>query len=147
MVYDLNPGDCGARQLSNLISELKRRNVFRVAAVYAVASWLLLEITSVVLPILEAPPWADRILLALLIFGFPIALLLSWAYELTPEGIRRDEQVAHNEAAAHITAKRLDVITIGLFVIAIAFVLVDRVWLKPARVVVRIRAGMAAQLE
>lgn len=131
MIYDLNLGDCRARHLSNLFGELKRRNVFRVAAVYAAATWLILESTSVVLPIMEAPQWFHRILLALLAFGFPIALLLSWAYEFTPDGIKRDEEVRHHEAPAYTTAKRLDVITIGLMVLAVAFVLMDRFWFKP----------------
>jgi TolB-like protein len=74
----------------SLISELRRRNVFRVGIAYLVVAWLLLQVVDVVAPMLELPGWAPKFVLLLLVIGFPVALLLAWAFELTPEGIRRE---------------------------------------------------------
>ncbi len=69
--------------MGNLFQELKRRKVFRVAAVYAVVAWLLIEVTSTILPTFDTPEWVNQTITLLLILGFPIALILSWAYEVT----------------------------------------------------------------
>ena len=70
--------------MGNLFQEIKRRKVFRVAAVYAVVAWLLIEVTSTILPTFDAPTWVNQSVTLLLILGFPIALILSWAFDLTP---------------------------------------------------------------
>src|SRR6266511_3748219 len=75
----------------NFFAELKRRNVYKVAIAYAVVAWLLMQIATQVFPFLEIPNWAIRLVIMLLALGFPIALFLAWAYELTPEGIKRTE--------------------------------------------------------
>src|ERR1700747_3646947 len=75
----------------NFFAELKRRNVYKVAAAYAVVSWLLIQIATQVFPFLEIPNWTIRFVIVLLALGFPIALILAWAFELTPEGIKRTE--------------------------------------------------------
>jgi TolB-like protein len=72
----------------NFFGELKRRNVYKVAIAYAVVSWLLMQISSQIFPFFEIPNWAVRLVVLLLILGFPIALVLAWAFELTPEGIK-----------------------------------------------------------
>jgi TolB-like protein/Flp pilus assembly protein TadD len=77
----------------NFFSELKRRNVYKVAVAYAVVGWLLVQITTQVFPIFEIPNWALRLIVLAIIIGFPIALVLAWAFELTPEGIKRTEDV------------------------------------------------------
>jgi TolB-like protein/Tfp pilus assembly protein PilF len=77
--------------LSNFFSELKRRNVYKVAVAYAVVSWLLIQIATQVFPFFEIPNWAVRLVVLLLILGFPVALVFSWAFEMTPEGIKRTE--------------------------------------------------------
>ena len=74
--------------LTRFYQELKRRKVIRVAVVYGVVAWLIVEITSVMFPGLLLPEWSVRLVIALAIVGFPIALVLAWALELTPEGIR-----------------------------------------------------------
>jgi len=71
--------------------ELRRRHVVRVAIAYAVAAWVLLQLASIVFPALGAPDWVLRVVIALIAFGFPIALILAWAFEVTPDGIRRTE--------------------------------------------------------
>jgi TolB-like protein len=75
----------------NFFAELKRRNVYKVAIAYAVVAWLLMQIASQIFPFFEIPNWAVRLVVFLLIIGFPIALILAWAFELTPEGIKRTE--------------------------------------------------------
>src|SRR5256884_7173015 len=75
----------------NFFSELKRRNVYKVAIAYAVVAWLLMQIATQVFPFLEIPNWAIRLVIMLLAIGFPVALIVAWAFELTPEGIKRTE--------------------------------------------------------
>ena len=80
-------------QGQGFLYELRRRHVVRVAIAYAVAAWVLLQVASIVFPALGAPDWVLRVVIALIAFGFPIALILAWAFELTPDGIRRTEPV------------------------------------------------------
>src|ERR1700720_721099 len=75
----------------NFFSELKRRNVYKVAVAYAVVGWLVIQICSTVLPTFHAPEWVVQTLVVLVALGFPIALVLAWAFEATPEGIKRTE--------------------------------------------------------
>jgi TolB-like protein/Flp pilus assembly protein TadD len=75
----------------NFFSELKRRNVYKVAIAYAVVAWLLMQIATQVFPFLEIPNWAIRLVIMLIVIGFPIALIIAWAFELTPEGLKRTE--------------------------------------------------------
>jgi TolB-like protein/Flp pilus assembly protein TadD len=77
--------------LSNFFAELKRRNVYKVAIAYAVVAWLLMQIATQVFPFLEIPNWAIRLVIMLIVIGFPIALVIAWAFELTPEGLKRTE--------------------------------------------------------
>src|SRR5438552_15992972 len=72
-------------------AELKRRNVYKVAIAYAVVAWLLMQVARQVFPFLEIPDWAIRLVIMLIVIGFPIALVIAWAFELTPEGIKRTE--------------------------------------------------------
>src|ERR1700741_4308235 len=75
----------------NFFSELKRRNVYKVAVAYAVVAWLLMQIASQIFPFFEIPNWVVRLVVLLLVIGFPIALIIAWAFEMTPEGIKRTE--------------------------------------------------------
>jgi hypothetical protein len=77
----------------SLIAELKRRNVFRVGVAYGIVAWLLVEVASVVLPTFEAPEWVMQVFTFLVILGFPLALVIAWAFKLTPEGIKRETAV------------------------------------------------------
>ncbi|MBA2271903.1 MAG: hypothetical protein H0W20_15105, partial [Chthoniobacterales bacterium] len=74
--------------MSSFFRELKRRNVYRVAVAYAVVAWLLIQIATQTFPFFEIPNWAVRLVVLLLALGFPIALVLAWAFELTPQGIQ-----------------------------------------------------------
>jgi len=77
----------------NFFAELKRRNVYKVAVAYAIVSWLLIQIATQVFPFFEIPNWAVRLIVLAIVIGFPIALVIAWAFELTPEGIKRTEDV------------------------------------------------------
>src|SRR5438552_8190002 len=77
----------------HFISELGRRNVYKVAVAYAVVGWLLVQVTTQVFPVFEIPNWALRLIVLVIIIGFPIALIIAWAFELTPDGLKRTEDV------------------------------------------------------
>src|SRR6266853_224356 len=76
---------------ASFFAELKRRHVYKIAVIYAVVAWLLMQVASQIFPFFEIPNWAVRLVVLLLVLGFPIALVLAWAFELTPEGLRRTE--------------------------------------------------------
>src|SRR6059058_1484312 len=82
-----------ALQLTNFFAELKRRKVYRVAIGYAVVAWLLIQIATQVFPFLDVPNWAIRLIILLLALGFPIALVLAWAFYITPQGVKRTEDL------------------------------------------------------
>ncbi|HCP90596.1 MAG TPA: hypothetical protein DIT76_00885 [Spartobacteria bacterium] len=75
----------------NFFAELKRRNVYKVAVAYAVVGWLLVQVATQVFPFFEIPNWAVRLIVLLIVVGFPVALVIAWAFELTPEGLKRTE--------------------------------------------------------
>ena len=103
---------------SNFFSELKRRNVYKVAAAYAVFAWLLVQAASIVLPTFGAPGWAMQALLIALAFGFPITAVLAWAFEITDEGIKRTGEVAPNESGTRARGRKLVGVTAALAVLA-----------------------------
>src|SRR5256714_13491370 len=105
----------------SFFAELKRRNVYKVAVAYAVVAWLLIQIATQVFPFFEIPNWAVRLIVLAIVIGFPIALVMAWAFELTPEGIRRAEDVdfsasrrSKNRAWAYIVLIG-GAVSIGLF--------------------------------
>src|SRR5207244_10335352 len=77
----------------SFFAEVKRRNVYKVAVAYAIVGWLVVQIATQVFPFLEIPTWVVRLVIALVAIGFPIALVIAWAFELTPEGIKHTEDV------------------------------------------------------
>ncbi len=77
----------------NFFAELKRRNVYKVAVAYAVVGWLLVQVATQVFPFFEIPNWAVRLIVLAIVIGFPIALAIAWAFELTPQGLKRTEDV------------------------------------------------------
>ncbi len=113
----------------SLLSELKRRNVFRVGIAYLVGSWLLMQVGDVVFDFIDGPDWAGKLLLAFLALGFVPALVFAWAYELTPEGLKRESEVDRGESMTPVTGRKLDLITIVLVVAGVGFLLFDRFYL------------------
>lgn len=110
----------------SLLKELSRRNVIRVAIAYAVASWVLLQVVDVIAPILELPDFALRLILVILVIGLIPVLLFSWAFELTPEGIKRESEVDRSGSIAGQTGRKLNYIIIGALVVAIGLLLFTR---------------------
>src|SRR4051794_7120901 len=91
---------------ANFFAELKRRNVYKVAVAYAVVGWLVIQITSTVLPTFHAPEWVLQTLILLVLLGLPVALVLGWAFELTPEGVRRTDDVLPNETSPRSSGRK-----------------------------------------
>jgi TolB-like protein/tetratricopeptide (TPR) repeat protein len=102
----------------NFFGELKRRNVYKVAVAYAVVAWLLIQAASILLPTFEAPAWVMKVLVLVVVLGFPPALIFSWAFEITPEGIKLESEIAPNESMTRKTGRKIVAITAVLAVIA-----------------------------
>ena len=83
----------------SLIAELKRRNVFPMGVAYAIVGWLLIEVAHTAFPTLLLPDWTTTLVTVLLVMGFPVALVIAWAFELTPEGIKREADVDRTESS------------------------------------------------
>ena len=116
--------------MASIWGELKRRNVIKVALAYGIVGWLVLEISSVLGPALRLPEWSDSLVAFLLILGFPIALILSWAYEMTPEGIKLEKDVDRSSSVTHLTGRRLDFFIIAALSLALVFVVIDQYMLE-----------------
>jgi hypothetical protein len=106
--------------------ELKRRNVVKVAVLYGVASWLILQVADVLFPRLGAPEGAFGLVLGLLILGFFPAIIISWVYEMTPEGLKREEDVDRSQSITPETGRKINFLIITLLVLAIAAIVIDR---------------------
>jgi TolB-like protein/Flp pilus assembly protein TadD len=106
----------------SLVAELRRRNVFRVAAAYLVVGWLLTEVLTTILPTLGAPEWTSRAVILIFALGFIPAVVISWFFELTPEGIKREEDVQRHETGSKRFGRKLDYVTVVGVVILIVFV-------------------------
>ena len=117
--------------LQNFFGELKRRNVYKVAVAYAVVTWLLIQAASIILPTFEAPAWTMKVLIAALAIGFPISVILAWAFEITLEGIVRAEDVAPNESITRRTGRKLTGIIIAVTLVALALFLFQTFRAKP----------------
>jgi hypothetical protein len=116
----------------SFFAELKRRNVFRMAALYLVAGWVLLQVADVLAGVLGLPDWTLRLVAFLLLLGFPLALIFSWVYELTPEGLKRDHEVDRTQSITAQTGRKLNVVIVGLLAAAVTLLALDRFVDKPA---------------
>ena len=105
---------------ATFFTELKRRKVYRVAVAYAIVAWLLIQAASILFPTFEAPLWVMKVFVTAVILGFPVALILAWAFELTPEGIRRAEEVAPRESKTPKAGRKLTAIIVAAAVLAAA---------------------------
>jgi TolB-like protein len=113
-----------------LIGELKRRNVFKVAIAYLVASWLVIQLADILVPMLTLPEWVSRFIFLLLVVLFIPTLIAAWALELTPEGIKLERNVDRSESVAPRTGQKLNHMIIGVLALAVVVLLVDKVWLS-----------------
>lgn len=120
---------------SKFIEELKRRNVFKVTTAYAIAGWLIIQIVTVIEAPLALPDWFDTAIIILVAIGFPIAIIIAWAFELTPEGMKKSEEVEITESVTNQTGKKLNVIIISALSLLILVLLVERIAFAPAQMV------------
>ena len=114
----------------SFVSELKRRKVFQVAAVYLVVAWLIMQVVDVVNEPLRLPEWFATVAILIVAIGFPIALILSWAFDLTPEGVVRDQGTS---VVVQRSGRRIEYVLIGLLIVAMGWVLY-RVEISPSAV-------------
>jgi TolB-like protein/Tfp pilus assembly protein PilF len=113
----------------NFFAELKRRNVYKVAVAYAVVAWLVIQAASIVLPTFETPSWILKVIIFVVIIGFPVALIFAWAFELTPEGLKRTEDVDVSESITRRTGRKLDFLIIAVLLLVIAVLVYQRLHL------------------
>jgi adenylate cyclase len=105
----------------SLWNELKRRNVIRVAAAYAIVGWIVIEIASVAAPALRLPEWTTSFVIFLILVGLPLAIIFAWAFELTPDGLKREANVERSDSITPVTGRKLDFSIIGFLLIALAY--------------------------
>ena len=108
--------------------EINRRNVVKVAVAYAIVGWILVEVASVFLPGFEAPEWVFKVVMFLVILGFPMAVVFAWAFEITPEGLKREKDVDRSESITPQTGRKLDRIIIALLVVALGYFVATHDW-------------------
>jgi len=114
-----------------LVSELRRRNVLRMAVLYGVAAWLIMQVAEVIIGLASLPEWMGPAILALLAIGLPIALLFSWFYELTSEGISLEKDVEATESITDVTGRRMDFVVISLLCAGLIMFAYDKWWIGP----------------
>src|SRR6266702_1051953 len=110
----------------NFFGELKRRNVYKVAIAYAVVAWLLMQVASQIFPFFEIPNWAVRLVVLLLVIGFPVAMILAWAFDLTPEGIKRTKDIKFSKSIKRKTSRKLDFLIIAVLLLVIGILVFQR---------------------
>jgi len=117
----------------SFIAELRRRNVIRMAGLYLVGAWLLLQVADTLLPVFDAPAWVMKAVTAVLALGFFVALVFSWVFELTPDGLKRDSEVPTQLSIAPQTARRMNRAIIAILLLAVTYFAVDKFVLTPQR--------------
>jgi TolB-like protein len=110
----------------SLLTELKRRNVFRVAIAYAVIAWVLAQVADLAFDNFGTPEWVGKTVLFILVLGFPLAIFFAWAFELTPEGVKREKDVDRSQSITNQTGRKLEFLIVGMLVVAIGWLLVDK---------------------
>ena len=128
----------------SFLAELKRRNVIRMAGLYLVGAWLIVQVSSTVLPMYEAPAWLTRSIVTLLAIGFIPALIFAWVFELTPQGIKRDADVNPDDSIAPQTARRMDRLIIAVLILALVYFSFDKFVLAPRREVAIVASAKPA---
>lgn len=112
--------------LSHFFAELTRRNVYRAGVAYAAVAWLLIQVVTQVSPYFDIPSWVVRFIIILLVVGFPVAVVLAWAFELTPRGLKRSEDLQPSDALPQSTGRKINVAIIAVLLLAVAILVFDR---------------------
>src|SRR5438445_8716048 len=129
----------------SFFAELKRRNVIRFAGLYLVGAWLLVQVASTVLPMFGAPDWLPRSIVVLLAISFIPALIFSWVFELTPQGLKRDEDVPPDQSIAPQTGRRMNRMIIAVLLLALGYFVFDKFVLTPRREAALVAARPSAE--
>ncbi len=116
----------------SIFQELKRRNVFRVAIAYLIIAWFILQVGDTLAPALHLDEWVNSVLVFFLILGFPLALVFAWAFEITPEGIKKEKDVDRTESMTSVTGRKLDYTIIAVLVLALTYFAFDKFVIDPA---------------
>ena len=127
----------------SLVGELKRRNVIRMAGLYLVGAWLVVQVSGTLLPMFGAPDWVPRSIVIVLAIGLLPALAFAWLFELTPDGIRRDAEVPPEASIAPQTARRMDRLIIVVLVLALGYFALDKFVLAPRREAAQVATAAA----
>ena len=117
----------------SIFNELKRRNVFKVAIAYIVVAWLVMQVVDVVINHITAPAWVFQVLMLFLAIGFPFAVIFAWAFEMTPEGLKRESEVDRAESITPMTGKKLNLMITGVLVLALGYFAYDKFVLNASR--------------
>ena len=120
-------------KIDNFFAELKRRNVIRMVGLYLVGAWLVVQVAGTVFPMFGAPEWLPRTIVVLLAIGFVPAVIFSWIFELTPEGLKRDQDVAPEQSITPQTGRRMDRMIIVVLVLALGYFAFDKFAITPRR--------------
>ena len=117
----------------SFFAELKRRNVFKVGIAYGIVAWLLIQVSDALVPALHLPEWFNSGVAFVLILGFPIAVIFAWAFEMTPEGIKKEKDVDRSQSITTVTSQKLNNAIIGLLVVTLGYFAIDKFVLDPQR--------------
>jgi len=128
-----NAQGAGDVPLNGFLSELKRRNVIRMAGLYLVGAWLLTQVAATLLPVFEAPGWVMKTIVGILAVGFIPALIFAWVFELTPDGLKRDSEIPEAQSIAPLTAQRMNRLIVALLILAVVYFGFDKFVLAPKR--------------
>ena len=113
-----------------VFEQLKQRNVFRVAILYLVVCWLILDPVHVIFHMLDVPVWANRLVVMLMAVGFPAVVIFAWVYEITPEGLKPTVEVPHHKSIRKLTGRRLDRAIIAVLAVALTYFVLDKLWIS-----------------
>lgn len=131
----------------SFFNELKRRNVFKVAIAYVVVAWLLLQVSDTLVPALHLPEWFNSGVAFVLIIGFPIAVLFAWAFEMTPEGLKREHEVDRSQSITPHTGRKLNNLIFAVMALALGYFAYDKFVLSGSRDAALVEAAMQAASE
>jgi hypothetical protein len=117
----------------SFFKELQRRNVFRVTVAYVISAWLLAQVADLVLDNIAAPDWVMQTILLVLFLGLAPVVFFSWAYEVTPDGIKRESEIDRSQSITHVTGRKLDRTITFVLLLAVGYFAVDKFVLSPAQ--------------
>ena len=140
-------GSTGDFHLNGFLSELKRRNVIRMAGLYLVGAWLITQVAATLLPVFEAPGWVMKTIVGILALGFIPAMIFAWVFELTPDGLKRDSEIPEAQSIAPLTAQRMNRLIVALLVLAVVYFGFDKFVLAPKREAVLVSSATQAITE